>query len=378
MTPKNLLSLLDMALALARPSSPLQALQCVQIKDRIVTATTIDTSLQVDLTGDEIFSGIEGCVDARRFSLALGTLDQTSALTMKQKDSMLTLRCAGSTRSLKLLPVSEFPHPAWGEGEELRVEDPATLTYAIGAVRHAAAVGNLRPAYTGMSAAAGALFTTDGFRAARVKGAAESCGISDGIILPLGVLDTLHTLASAASKEGGQPLFAMSVQSPGVAARAYSVRHHIWRLQFQLVGAAPPPIDRVMSAPNPQLSFAVQRDPLRASARNIARMAAGGKTPPHSLLTLRPGDGDGIASLRIELVSKDLSSAEEVSDRLTCSWTGTQEWQCGVNPSYLADALDVLDGNEVHITQADLIKRTPLLLSGSDERLVCLISPLTI
>lgn len=355
---------------LARPNSPVQALQGVHISNGRVTATDTNVHVQVDLSDDATLSSVDGCVDARRLSLALSTLDGDGKLSITQSGDTLTLRCAGSRRTLKLIPGSAFPQPVWGEGEETRIDHPEVLARAIACVRHAGATTDFRPTLAGMGARNGALFCTDGFRAARMLGAAAACGIADGAILPMQVLDNLREIAdaaAAAADKGGEPMFGKSIGEPGMPAKAYAVRHQRWRLQFQLIAGEPAPIDRVIPAQHSGVQFAISRADLLSACKNMARLAVRGKKVPIVRATLESG------RLSVELAA-GADAGEEISDSIPCEYEGVA-WSCGFNPHFLIDALDALSGDPVLVSQAGADDRKPLFITGSDDRMSCVVMP---
>lgn len=347
MTPKGLLDLLAMPLGLARPTSTLSLLQMLHIVDERVTATDGFCTAQVDMRGTDVLRGLDCCVEARRFNLALTTLDAGGNLTITQSANGITLRCAGGRRVLPTLSSEGFPLPATADLEFHQVPDPHALASAITFLLPAVAVGDAsRHMLNGMNAHLGALAGSDGYRAHHVEGAGEAAGVADGAIIPRGALDKLLVLAQAAAADREQPMQAGTARNANSDAQSYVVQFSRWLLTFQLIGARTLPFDRVVPTRHAGVQFTARRRQLAAASRNVARFES---KFPAAVFSLQPKGGDNEAALLIELRSK-LATTEEITDSVAVGYDGSDALQLPLNPIFFADALDALAGDEVTVS----------------------------
>jgi len=370
MTPRQLLDLLVMPLGLARPTSTLTVLQMLHIQDEQVTATDLECTVHVDLRADEALRGIDCCVDARRFQLALSTLNPTASVSIAQRDDALIVSAGGNRRRLPIVSSADFPMPESAELELRPVPEPAALARTIAFLQHAVAQNDLRPALKGMIAHQGALAGTDGFRVHHVEGAAQRAGLHDGAIIPRAPLERLLTLAEAAADEPEQQMLAGTAKAHNSDLQSYVAQFGRWTLRFQLIGAPPPALDRVVPKDHRPVRFRVRRQALAASCGNVARFAA---KVPCGALSLRPGAGELVIELRDKL-----TATEEVTDRLPVHYEGSAAVEVGVNLAFMAQAAAALSGEEVLVSCAngnpDL--RDALLLTGDDPTQRCVVMPM--
>lgn len=365
MTPKQLLELLAMPFALAARASTVSSLQHLHICEQVVTATDLSTHVQVDLNNaDGVLADVAGCVDAKRFGLALGTLAPNKELSVAQRDGRLVLKCAGATRSMPVAALDIFPMPTFGQPTQ-HCQDPKTLAEAVLFAQHAAAPNNFRPALFGLTSMKGHIFASDGHRAARQLGAAEAASIGDGVILPIGALEDLAKLAQHAAQSGEQ-LLCNTVRLADQSARAYAVACDRWLLQFQLVDAAPMPFDRVIPSQHAEHHINVGREALAGACRGLQRIAG---RVPHARMEVCAGD------LHIELASRT-QTGEEADARVAVDARGMDGWSAGINAAYLADALEALRGDIVTLSQSGTGQaEPPIFLTGSEPSQACVVTP---
>lgn len=375
MTPRQLLDLLALPLAIAKPASTLQMQQCLHIDGGRVTATNGESTVQVDLSGSDVLSGVAGCVNAPRLTLALNTLPPTESLALAVREGALRMTCGRSRRTLGLLPLDEFPLRAPIDEQLLQpVPKPRVLEHAITFLQPAVAPNEAaRIMMRGINADGGALSASNGFSGHLIDGAAEAAGVRDGMIIPGTALTHLLTIAKAAADEPEKPMLAgPAPYADSDSPRAYVVKFGMWLLQFSLIGAPVLPMQRVVPREHAGTVFSASRRALAHAFRNMERLTPNGKLKPGVRLTLTPAAKDE-GELTIELETS-LMGGEEVIDRLAVDYSGTETWECGVNPEYIAEALEALNGETATCSQAS--EKAPVFITGCNPHERCVVQPM--
>lgn len=372
MTPKELLDLIALPLAIASPRSPLETLNHLHLQGGRVTATDLAVSVRVDLGDlDPGLASAHGCVHGKRLQLALGTLAPNKPLTIRSKADKLLLECAGAKRSLPLMDPTMFSMPVWGEATT-RCPDPALLARAAAFVDHAVARNNIRAMLNGVAARDGNIYGTDGFRAARIDGAAQAASLHDGVILPIAVMPHVIGIAKAACAEDGSPLLAGTINNDDGRPRAYALACGRTFLQFQLVDARQPEYERVMRRAHAPAQLYVAREDLAQACRGVARLSNASSKQPGFSLTVN-GSGGEEASLEIELRSTEVG--EEVTASVPCRQKDMSGHVMATDPRHIADALEALTGAYVTISQPGG-PGTAIYLTCDDPALSCVVMPM--
>lgn len=372
MTPKELLDHIALPLAIASPRSTLETLNHLHLQAGRVTATDLTVSVRVDLSDlDPGLASAHGCVHGKRLQLALVTLPPSKPLTIRAKADKLLLECGGAKRSLPLMDPTMFSMPVWGEATK-RCPDPALLARAAAFVDHAVARSDLRPYLNGVAARDGHIYGTDGFRAARIDGAAQAASLHDGVILPIAVMPHVIGIAMDASAEDGSPLLAGTTNDDDGRPRTYTLACGRTILQFQLVAGQQPPYERVMCRAHAPAQLYVTREDLAQACRGIARLSGGSAKQPGISLTVASSGGEE-GSLEIELRSTEVG--EEVTASVPCRQKGMAGHMLATDPRHLADALEALTGAYVTISQP-AGPASAIYLTCDDPALSCVVMPM--
>jgi DNA polymerase III sliding clamp (beta) subunit (PCNA family) len=380
-TPKALLDLLAMPLGIAARSSPINALTMLHIEDQVVTATDLNTSVQMDLNNcDALLDGVHGCVSAKRLQLALSTVHPSKELSITQSGQTLTLRCDGARRTLPMLPADQFPMPIWGTAT-VPCADPAALAAGLTFTKHAAATHDpARPHMQAVASDKGNLYATDGHRGARFDGVAAAASLRPGVLLPVAILERLIELARSAAGSEDDQLYCGTVDADDGRPRAYIVSTGRCTLQFQLVDGVLMPFERALPRQhNNAAQMSVHRETFAMACRGLQRIGTDGKKPAGLVLTLADTANGATsmsdAQLRLELAMGQ-SAGEEAVTTVACRQIGMTEWKQAYNAGYLADALEALAGQYVTVSPVRMAAGEVLYLTGDIAAQGCCVMPL--
>lgn len=301
--------------------------------------TTITTT--VTLEGDHAEGSV--LIPPKALATWLSRLDDNATLTATLDDAG-DLCCDAGRSPYTFRPMTaSYPEPS-GRGVQIPETsgDTALLAAAVAAVRHASD-GSVRLDSSGERLTVTA---TDNYRLAQVTVGGVGFGNREGVI-GLAALDQITRHA---------PLTHLGIDSQGRELRARSERVHI---TARLEATPFPAVDGVLSQ-QPLHTTTLNAAELRTALERLVPLA--GRTP--AVLTVTGTE------LTVTVENTELGSGSEV---VQCSAAG--EFQCGVDPTYLRDAVSAQVGDEITLgwTSPQLALR---VRSSSVIAVDCLLMPI--
>jgi len=255
--------------------------------------------------------------------------------------------------TVRTLPAEDFPRLSPPAGDPVTLES-AVLAAALRQVVRAASTDNDRPVLTGVLMSATEtglrLVATDSYRLA-VRDLPGSTVLAEGqkVLLPSRALGELQRLLSSGSES--------------VSLRLGEFEAHFdigpTRLTTRLLEGEFPAYAGLIPKGSPN-RLVIGKDALLDAVRRVRLMTRDATTPVR--LSLRP---DGV---ELTVITPDLGQANEDVD---AKYEGT-EFTIAFNPSYLADGVEAIEGDELALETQDAGKPATLRATEGPDYLYLL------
>lgn len=339
MTAKELLAALALPLEVVERTTTLPALQHIRIAGGKAMAANGVATIEVNCPLE-----FSCCVPAKRLADALAAIAMFAGETeVKAKLGSATLELkAGRTRyTMPTLAADDFPVPAWPETTQ-PLEDWPGMVGAMGFALPMAAREDERRFLVGVALQGRDIVASNGGAAAIARDELTAGG--NDLIIPLRVVPTVRQLPTVSAYARSESALALLFEKG--------------RMLVQLVDSRFPDMRRFVPEKHADEVATVERDAL---ARACAAMH---KTREAQFLRFTRARG----VLKLEDETPTARGCVEIE----VAYDG-RESSVGINPQYLAAAIDSLDGPHIVLSSKDDL--SPILFTGGKASRSIVIMP---
>lgn len=356
---------LDQVKLVVEPKSANPALMGVRLlgtpRGLSLCATDLSCWLSTEIQAKETNGALSRVIPAKSLLKVVGALPKKDQLSIVSKDpDGIVLEYGLGQATLSGLEGELFPEPPLPPAAPLLYVPAAAVSQALRGVSYCMCTDETRYHLNGvyLEREGDALWmtATDGHRLARHPFPLEAPdSFVEGSILPAKAVEILLSLFSKSKEQ-----MALSFQEKGFWAQCEGVTLYAVWSQAQY-----PSYRQVFPV---QVAFSLQtsRAALRESALRLHKMASS-----HQGLHLRPTP----EALLVLLKDPELG---EVEERLACTTQGLlpPSFQTGINPIYLSEALESLEGELVSLSFVG--ESDPIVFRGEQGQGVAVVMPMRI